>query len=64
MISDNPPTTLDGSLNTLFAAMLVKVAGGSVGSGPVELVHVIRQTQAGMNRCRISSSPWTSPSHH
>jgi hypothetical protein len=64
MFSDNPPNTLDGSLNTLFVAKLMKLAGGSVGSGSVALVHVIRQTQAGMNRCRISSSTWTSPGHH
>ena len=53
MFSDNPPNTLDGSLNTLFAAMLVKLVGGRGGSGPVALVHVIRQTQAGMSWCRI-----------
>src|SRR5262245_28625961 len=53
MFSDNPPNTLNGSLNTLFAAMLVKLVGGRGGSGPVAFVHVIRQTQAGMSRCRI-----------
>src|SRR5262249_8198131 len=51
------PNTHDGSLNTLFAAMLVKLAGGRAGSGPVALVHVIRQTQAGMSRCRIFFEP-------
>src|SRR4029079_15083448 len=53
MFSDNPPNTLDGSLNILFAAMLVKSVGSRGGSGPVAHVHVIRQTQAGMSRCRI-----------
>src|SRR5262245_48798582 len=51
------PNTHNGSLNTLFASMLVKLAGGRAGSGPVALVHVIRQTQAGMSRCRIFFEP-------
>jgi hypothetical protein len=31
----------------------VKLSGGGVGSRPVTLDHVIRQMQAGTNRCRI-----------
>ncbi|MGB9327580.1 MAG: hypothetical protein WCB47_17165, partial [Pseudolabrys sp.] len=46
MFSDRSPNTLCGSPNTLFVALLVKLSGGNVGSGPVALDHVIRQRQA------------------
>src|SRR5262245_32042118 len=61
MFSDNSPDTLG---NTLFVAILVKLSGGSVRSGPVALDHVIKQRQAGTSRRRIFSSPSTSPGHH
>jgi len=44
--------------------MLVKLAGSRAGSGPVALVHVIRQTQAGMSRCRIFFESLDFASHH